>query len=158
VKIRAATTDDQPLLAEMIVEAAFPPGRTPAFVEAVAAPHVVPWLEDWMRPGDLGVVAEDHVGFGAAWCRSFSGHEVGLSGFIDVETPVLAIAVHRARRGRGTGTVLLDALLAALRADGRRAVSLSVGRTNPALRLYERAGFERVSDEREGPLRLRRPL
>jgi ribosomal protein S18 acetylase RimI-like enzyme len=35
------------------------------------------------------------------------------------------------------------------------AISLSVGRSNPALRLYERMGFERLADV---PLRLMRSL
>jgi ribosomal protein S18 acetylase RimI-like enzyme len=155
VRIRPATSADHPLLAEMIVEAAFPPGRAPAFADAVSAPHVVPWLDGWIRPGDLGVVAEDQVPLGAAWCRLFTGSEVGLTGFIDVETPVLAIAVRDGHRGFGIGTALLDALLVALRADGRRAISLSVGRTNPALHLYERAGFERIGDEPDRPLWMR---
>lgn len=43
-------------------------------------------------------------------------------------------------------------------ACGRPAISLSVGRTNPALHLYERAGFERIGDETDGPLRMRRCL
>lgn len=142
----------------MIVEAAFPPGRVPAFADAVTAPHVAPWIDGWLRTGDIGVIAEDQRPLGAAWCRLFTGHEVGLSGFFDVETPVLAIAVCDGHRGAGVGTALLDAVLAAARAEGRRAISLSVGRSNPALRLYERTGFERVGDERDGPLRLRRCL
>ena len=138
----------------MIIEAAFPPGRAPAFHDAVCAPHVVPWLEGWSRAGDVGVVAEDEVPLGAAWCRHFTGNEAGISGFIDVDTPVLAIAIRDGHRGRGIGTALLNALFATLRAQGRCAVSLSVGRTNPALRLYERQGFERVGDDRDRPLRL----
>lgn len=139
----------------MIVEAAFRPGHAPSFADAVSAPHVVPWLEGWPRPGDLGVVAEDQVAVGAAWCRLFAGDEIGLYGFIDLDTPVLAIAVRDGHRGFGLGTALLDALLSAARAEGRRAVSLSVGRTNPAVRLYERAGFEPFGDEPDRPLRLR---
>jgi ribosomal protein S18 acetylase RimI-like enzyme len=142
----------------MIVEAAFPPGRAPVFDDALSAPHVVPWLDSWIRPGDLGVVAEDRVSLGAAWCRLFTGNEEGLTGFIDVGTPVLAIAVRDGHRGFGIGTALLEALLVAVCADGRRAISLSVGRTNSALRLYDRAGFERIGDEPHGPIRMRRWL
>jgi ribosomal protein S18 acetylase RimI-like enzyme len=138
----------------MIVDAAFPPGRAPAFAEAVSAPHVVPWLEGWPRQGDMGLLAEDHVPLGAAWCRIFTGEEIGVTGFIDTETPVLAIAVRDGHRGSGIGTALLKTLVAALRVDGLRAVSLSIGSTNPALRLYERAGFERVDDSGHRPIRL----
>ena len=39
------------------------------------------------------------------------------------------------------GRALLEALLTTARAQGYRALSLSVDRENPALRLYERVGF-----------------
>jgi len=155
MRIRAATGADRSFLEEMIVEAAFPPGRAPAFVEAVRAPHVVPWLEEWPRAGDLGVIAEDERALGAAWCRRFTGQETGLAGFVDGDTPVFAIAVRGDHRGQGIGTALLEALAAAARAAGVRAISLSVGRSNPALRLYERMGFERLADV---PIRLLRRL
>ena len=150
--------EDEEFLAEMIVEAAFPPGRAPVFADAVRAPQVVPWLEGWMRLGDLGVVAEENEPLGAAWGRCFTGHETGLSGFVDTETPVIAIAVREGHRGCGIGTALLEALVVAARGDGRRALSLSVGRANAALRLYERTGFRRLDADRDGPLRLRYAL
>ena len=47
-------------------------------------------------------------------------------------------------RGRGVGRSLLGALIARARAEGHAALSLSVEVDNPALRLYEHAGFTRV--------------
>ena len=68
-------------------------------------------------------------------------------GYVDDETPELAIAVLPDHRGRGLGRRLLRELLDA--AGGRfGAVSLSVRAENPAWRLYERTGF-RVAVERE---------
>jgi ribosomal protein S18 acetylase RimI-like enzyme len=142
----------------MITQAAFPPGRIPPLDEAIRMPHVAPWIEGWMRDGDLGVVAEEGQPMGAAWCRRFGGHETAPSGFLDCDTPVLAIAVVDGYRGRGIGTALLSELVAAARAEGVKAVSLSVGRTNPALRLYERLGWERVTEAPDGPLLLLRCL
>ncbi len=46
-------------------------------------------------------------------------------------------------RGAGAGTTALDQLDAELRPLGVRALHLQVRPENPALRLYERAGFER---------------
>ena len=111
-----------------------------------------------MRAGDLGIVAEAEGALGAAWCRRFAGHETGIGGFVDRDTPVLAIAVVEAERGRGIGAALLEQLVATARAEGVAALSLSVGRSNPARRLYERLGWQRLDDADDRPLRLLRRL
>jgi GNAT superfamily N-acetyltransferase len=101
----------------------------------------------WGRPGDGGVVALDE-GFpvGAAWYRLFKTDEPGY-GFVDEKTPELAIAVVPSKRGRGFGEELLSALIERARREGHRALSLSVERRNPAIRLYERFGFQAVREE-----------
>jgi ribosomal protein S18 acetylase RimI-like enzyme len=63
---------------------------------------------------------------------------------VDEQTPELTIAVVPSRRGRGFGEQLLSALLERARGEGHAAVSLSVERGSPALRLYERFGFREV--------------
>ena len=100
----------------------------------------------WGRPGDTGVIALDG-GFpvGAAWYRLFSEDAPGY-GFVDEQTPELAIAVVPSRRGRGFGEELLTALLERARQEGHRALTLSVERDNPAIRLYERFGFRPVRE------------
>ncbi|HEX6839809.1 MAG TPA: GNAT family N-acetyltransferase [Polyangia bacterium] len=140
----------------MMREAGFPPSRRPPLDEALRAPHVAQWLDGWMRPGDLGVIAEDErTPLGAAWCRRFDAANYG---FVDESTPVLAIAVDESQRNRGIGAALLAALAAAARAAGARALSLSVGTSNPALHLYGRVGFLRVGTAPNGQLVLRLPL
>lgn len=158
MEFRRANDADRDFLAHMIVQASFRPGSIPRFEDAVRAPHVVPWIDGWMRDGDIGIVAVDDVALGASWCRRFSGHEPGLSGFVDGETPVLAIAVAADQRGRGIGTALLEQLVVAARVAGVPALSLSVGRSNPALRLYERLGWKQLDDPPDRPLRLSRRL
>ena len=67
-------------------------------------------------------------------------------GYVDDDTPELSIAVLPQHRGRGIGTQLLTDLLR--EAEKRyKAVSLSVSSDNPALRMYERAGFKVVTKE-----------
>lgn len=65
------------------------------------------------------------------------------------ETPpglgfVLHVAVARAFQGRGIGQALLVELARVFRADGLKYVGLGVSLNNPALRLYERLGFQRL--------------
>jgi ribosomal protein S18 acetylase RimI-like enzyme len=93
---------------------------------------------------------------GAAWYRLFKRDAPGY-GFVDEETPELSIAVVPSRRGHGTGGELMDALLGRARAEGYKAISLSVAKDSPSVRLYERYGFEKV-DERDGALTMRAEL
>jgi ribosomal protein S18 acetylase RimI-like enzyme len=101
----------------------------------------------WGREGDAGVLALDE-GFpvGAAWYRLFKEGEPGY-GFVDEETPELAIAIVPSRRGRGLGKELLEGLIASAKRDGFRRLSLSVDRDNPAIGMYESFGFRKL-DER----------
>lgn len=77
---------------------------------------------------------------GAAWVRLLE-QDAGGYGYVDDETPELAIAIEAPWRGRGVGTLLLQGMLHAAGRAGYEAVSLSVHARNPARRLYERAGF-----------------
>ena len=71
-------------------------------------------------------------------------------GFVDEETPELAVAVVPNARGKGVGTALLTALLDRARADGYAALSLSVDRANEgAIALYEQHGFEPGRGDRD---------
>lgn len=95
----------------------------------------------------MGFVALDVGGgepVGAAWLRLLKGDERGY-GYVDDETPELGMAVLPEHRGRGIGSALLRRLLESA-AAAYRSVCLSVSADNPAVRLYERAGFERVCE------------
>jgi ribosomal protein S18 acetylase RimI-like enzyme len=104
------------------------------------------YVEGFGRPGDAAVIALDE-GFpvGAAWYRVFRESAPGY-GFVDERTPELSIAVVPSRRGRGFGDELLEALMKRARLEGYTALSLSVERQNPALKLYERFGFRPVEE------------
>jgi ribosomal protein S18 acetylase RimI-like enzyme len=62
------------------------------------------------------------------------------------ELRIVDIALLPERRGRGVGTALLRDLIAEADAAGKR-VTIHVERFNPALRLYERLGFEVAEDK-----------
>ncbi len=104
------------------------------------------YWQNWGRQGDLGVVAESaSVGHpvSCAWVRLFSREEAGAD-YVGENIPELAIGTIAPARGRGVGTKTLQALLSLCQAR-YSGVSLSVRLDNPAIRLYERLGFRRVS-------------
>jgi ribosomal protein S18 acetylase RimI-like enzyme len=117
------------------------------------------YVKGWGRPGDTALIAvEDGFPVGAAWYRRFSRERRGY-GFVDEETPELAIAVVPSRRGRGLGEALLEALLERARADGYRAISLSVPSDDEALlSFYEKHGFARVHEDGGDSVTMRRGL
>ncbi len=106
------------------------------------------YVRGWGRTGDTAVIAlESGFPVGAAWYRLFRAEEPGY-GYVDERTPELAIAVVPSKRGHGIGDELLKALLQKAREGGFPQLSLSVEPGNPARKLYERHGFEVVT---EGP-------
>jgi ribosomal protein S18 acetylase RimI-like enzyme len=146
VSIRTAIPSDVDFLAEMLFEAAYRPGGPrPGVEEAWSDPRIARYVTGWGRPGDAAVIAvgDDGRRLGAAWYRLFSEAEPGF-GFVDANTPEISIALTPASRGRGIGTALLAALVERARHEGFHALSLSVRPENPAVHLYERAGFVRV--------------
>ena len=106
----------------------------------------VPLRDRLGADGRRGVLALDE-GFpvGAAWYRLFKQGEPGY-GFVDEETPELAIAIVPSRRGRGLGKELLEGLIASAKRDGFQRLSLSVDRDNPAIGLYESFGFQKIEE------------
>ena len=111
------------------------------------------------RPGDTALIAvEDAFPVGAAWYRLFRRDRPGY-GFVDEETPELAIAVVPSRRGRGIGDALLNALVERAKSEGHRALSLSVAREDETLlSYYEKHGFARVHEDGGDSVTMRRDL
>ena len=106
------------------------------------------YVKAWGRAGDTAVIAiVDGFPVGAAWYRLFPAAHPGY-GFVNEQTPELAVAVVPSARGKGVGSALLATLLDRARAAGFEAVSLSVDRYNDAaITLYERHGFARVEEK-----------
>jgi [ribosomal protein S18]-alanine N-acetyltransferase len=77
---------------------------------------------------------------GAAWYRLVTSEEPAY-GFVNDQTPEVALAVVPDRRGRGVGGALVRELRDAAKSQGYSALCLSVEKGNPALGLYERNGF-----------------
>jgi ribosomal protein S18 acetylase RimI-like enzyme len=149
VLIRPATEGDLPFLRRMLYEAAcWQPGDRPTSEQVLSAPRVARYLEDWVRPGDEGIVAvEAGESIGAAWYRLFPAGAGGY-GYVSEEVPELTMAVSPEARGRGVGGALLRALVHVAQDAGYSALSLSVEVDNEvACRLYRRAGFMAVASD-----------
>lgn len=142
--IRPASLEDLPFLREMLFEAAAVSDeiRALGMEKALVLPFIAHILEHFGRRGDFGFVAEidNKILIGAIWARLFPAEAQGY-GFVSAEIPELAVAVAPGFRGRGAGTRLLEELIKEARNLNFSALSLSVDRRNPALKLYERLGF-----------------
>jgi GNAT superfamily N-acetyltransferase len=127
-----------------------PERELPPYEVVIAHPQLARYHENWGRERDLAVVAEeDGEVVGAALCRLFTDDDHG-HGYLDEETPELAVAVWEGYRGRGTGGLLMTALEKAARAGGASQIRLSVEADSPARRLYGRLGYKELSVDDEG--------
>ena len=142
-EIRDLGADEVGFLQDMLYAAlAWRPGvELPPAEWVLAHPQVVVFHEDWGRPGDTALVAEREGRLvGLVWYRLFTEGSHG-EGFVDEQTPELAIAVVAGFRGRGVGGELMAAAHERARLDGFERLSLSVDPDNPAKRLYEKLGY-----------------
>jgi len=139
-------TDDREALVEMYTD--FHPEDRAQGIPPSREPQIREWL-DTVAERDCGIVLASHrghlVGHGMLVADDEGGYE-------------LALFVLREYQGAGIGTELLRTLLGLGQEIGVERVWLSVERWNdPAIRVYEKVGFERVdsaSFEIEMALRL----
>ena len=144
-KIRTMNESDHVCLNEFLYQAIFTPKGTKLPPRNIVnLPEIFVYIKDFgTQTGDLGVVAEQNGQIvGAAWTRIISAY-----GHIDIETPELAISILPEFRGYGIGSKLMKKLFNVLRENGYKQTSLSVQKDNPAVRLYQRLGYE-MSGER----------
>ena len=149
-QIRPIQPTETPLLKDFLYEAIFIP-------EGVAAPPRDILDDDSLQvyirnfgqlPDDRCLVAEsDGKIIGAIWSRIMNDY-----GHIADDVPSIAISLYKEYRNLGIGTDLLHQMLDQLRADGYKSVSLSVQKANYAMRMYQKAGFNVISEDAEEAL------
>ncbi|MDR1292763.1 MAG: GNAT family N-acetyltransferase [Clostridiales Family XIII bacterium] len=138
-------------LNDFLYEAIFiPDGAEPPPHDVILTPSLNHYIKDFGRVGDCCFVCEDGGQIvGAAWSRILDEPECRGYGNIGGGIPELAISVLPEYRNCGIGTKLLNRLHSSLSAEGYERISLSVQKANPALRLYERNGYETIKAQDE---------
>ncbi len=146
--LRPASGSDLAIIKRILYEATTWESTSPPPLKTVMEhSELVRYHHGWGREGDLGVIASHGDGVaGGAMCRLFVADDHG-HGFVDEGTPELGIAVWKEHRGKGIGGRLLDALESSAASAGFGALSLSANHGNPAIRLYERHGYETVTSD-----------
>jgi ribosomal protein S18 acetylase RimI-like enzyme len=140
--VRPAQLEDERFLWLMLFYASRAYEQSVLPEHVATTPALVRYVHGWGRTGDLGFVAESGgQAVGAAWLRLLVGEERQTVAYVGDTTPELAVALLPGYEGGGIGTLLLRTLFAGAAAH-YPAVTLTVRLDNPALRLYERLGFE----------------
>jgi ribosomal protein S18 acetylase RimI-like enzyme len=145
--IREITPADYPALEDFLYHAIFvPPGAEQPPREIINHPDVFVYIDGFgSKSGDCGVVAEmDGRIVGAAWERI-----IPAFGYIDDETPELAISVLPDYRGWTIGTAMMTRLFELLRERGYTRTSLAVQKENSAVRFYQRLGYKTIRESSE---------
>lgn len=122
--------------------------RSVAVIDALMTAAFDPrYGEAWTRSQCLGVLAMPGVQLLLA-CDDDTPAGFALTRTIMDEAELLLLAVAPAHRGRGVGGALLRAAIEDCRAAGAERLHLEVRGGNPAVRLYEAAGFARIGERR----------
>ena len=135
------------VLEDFLYEAIFiPEGVAAPSREIINKPELQVYIADFgKKKGDIGLVAEaDHKIIGAVWVRIMNDY-----GHIDDETPSFAVALYRDYRNHGIGTALMQNMLEILKKKGYKQTSLAVQKTNYAVKMYKKVGFEIVDENEE---------
>jgi ribosomal protein S18 acetylase RimI-like enzyme len=145
--IRPITPKDEPFLWEMLYEAAHMAEEGNLTVQdAMNHPDLTKYVQNWGLKDDMGFIGtlvSSNQPVGAAWLRLLTGENPGY-GYVDDQTPELAIAVLPEYRNQGIGSQLLTHLLAAAKAS-YQSISLSTRSSNTAVNLYHKLGWKTIA-------------
>ena len=138
--VREIAKEEYPILEDFLYNAIFLlPGEEMPSREIIFEPEIFIYVDGFSnQSGDHGVIAEQGGSIiGAAWTRIIPAY-----GHLDDDTPELAISVLPEFRSQNVGTMLMMQLFELLREHGYKRTSLSVQKANPAVRFYQRLGYE----------------
>ena len=145
--IRKMTVSEYPMLNDFLYETIFiPDGIEPPPRNIITSPELLIYVDRFGElKDDFALVAEvEKKVVGAVWVRIMNDY-----GHIDDKTPSLAISLYKEYRGQGIGTDMMKEMLSLLKAHGYKRVSLSVQKTNYAVEMYRKIGFDIVRGNKE---------
>lgn len=145
--IRKINEDECALLNDFLYEAIFIPEGVQAPPKTIIdLPELQIYVQNFGKDeSDICFVAE--VGekvVGAVWVRVMNDY-----GHIEEGVPSLAISLYKEYRSHGIGTALMKKMIEELRQRGYEKTSLSVQKTNAAVKLYKNVGYEIVGENEE---------
>jgi hypothetical protein len=135
--LRPLETQDETILWGMLYLALTPATGPAPPREIMQEPQFARYVTGWGKEGDRGFLAQEKTGnlvLGAVWLRPSLGQ-----GTIDSPAQI-PFVVRQGHRQRGIGASLLTQMMRAN--PSLSAVSLRVGPDSPAVRLFERFGFD----------------
>lgn len=145
--IREIKESEISILQDFLYEAIFiPEGVKLPEREIIYQPELQVYLTDFGKREDdncLVAVADGKI-VGAVWSRIMEDY-----GYIDNETPSLAVSLYKEYRGKGIGTELMKRMQQHLKDRGYHRISLSVQKANYAVRMYRKIGFDTIEENEE---------
>lgn len=147
IQIRKWKEGEQKLLEDFLYEAIFiPEGAEAPPREIIRLPELQVYITDFgSMPDDICFLAEvEGKVAGAIWVRVMEDY-----GHLEEGVPSFAISLYKEYRGLGIGTALMERMLQELTKRGYDKASLAVQKANYAVRMYQKVGFEIVSENEE---------
>ena len=145
-KIREIKESEYSVLSDFLYEAIFiPKGMEKPSKSIIEQPELQVYIADFGKADDWCLVVEVKEKIvGAVWVRIMNDY-----GYIDDETPSLAISFYEEYRHLGLGTALMKEMLRFLKNKGYKQTSLSVQKANYAVNMYWKVGFQVVKENEE---------
>ncbi|MET0792936.1 MAG: GNAT family N-acetyltransferase [Polyangiaceae bacterium] len=146
VTLRSVESRESALVFSFLTLAARMAESNEPIQKALVDEQLTKYWHGWGRPGDLGIVAIrelDALPVCCAWLRQLPTAD---EGFIAPGVLELAFGTIPSDRGQGIGSETLAQLIAECRERAVAGISLSVRAENPAVRLYQRLGFETIEE------------
>ena len=151
VLIREIKAEELTVLDVMLYEAIFlPEGAEPYPEDIIKIPEINNYIDGFGNQKDDYCLVADLNGhiIGAVWVRILAGKIKGYSN-IDNRTPEFVISLLKKYRNQGIGTKLMQQMIEHLKKQEYAQASLSVQKENDAVRLYQKLGFEIISENKD---------